>query len=170
MPVWSCDCANRLIRVDLNDSTMAAPEPSTPVLMDLCYPQRTSHPSCIKLPAATGDNYELRPQFISILPKFHRLESADAYMFITEFEEVCALFKIQHLSEDAIKLRFIPFALKGTAKKWLYSLTTSSITTWEAFVTLFLKKFFPRHKTARIRNEINQFQQLSSELFWKYLE
>ena len=90
-----------------------------------------------------------------MLPKFHGMESDDAYMFITEFEEVCAMLKIQQLNEDAIKLCFIPFALKDTAKKWLYSLTTHSISTWEAFVTAFLKKFFPRHKMARLRNEIN---------------
>ena len=85
----------------------------------------------------------------------------DAYMFISEFEEVCDMLKIQQLTDDAIKLRFIPFALKEHAKKWLYSLTTNSIALWEAFDTSFLKKFFPRHKTARIRNEINQFRQLS---------
>ena len=26
------------------------------------------------------------------------------------------------------------------------------------------------HKTARIRNEINQFRQFNKELFWRYLE
>ena len=127
MPVWSHDCINRLVRVGSNDSTITdtplVPQTPTPVLMDRCYPQRTSHPSCIKLPEATGNNYELKPQFISMLPKFHRMDSEDAYMFISEFEEVCTMLKIQQLTEDAIKLRFIPFALKDHAKKWLYSLT-----------------------------------------------
>ena len=62
-----------------------------------------------------------------MLPKFAGVESEDAYMFISEFEEVCAMLKIQHLTEDAIKLRFIPFALRDLAKKWLYSLETNSI-------------------------------------------
>ena len=83
-----------------------------------------------------------------MLPKFYGSESEDAYIFIREFEEVCAMIQIQQLTEHVIKLCFIPFALKDTAKKWLYSLTTHSISTWEGFVTLFLKKFFPRHKTA----------------------
>ena len=91
-------------------------------------------------------------------------------MFISEFEEVCAMLKIQQLTEDAVKLRFIPFALKDNAKKWLYSLNTNLITTWEEFVTIFLKKYFPHHKKTKIRNEINQFHQAVSEPFWRYLE
>ena len=48
---------------------------------------------------------------------------------------------------------------KDQAKKWLYSLTMDSISTWVEFITLFLKKFFPTYKTAKLRNEINQFRQ-----------
>ena len=32
------------------------------------------------------------------------------------------MMKIPHLTDDAIRLRFVPFALKDLAKKWLYSL------------------------------------------------
>ena len=40
----------------------------------------------------------------------------------SEFEEVCLMVKILFLVDDAIRLRFVPFALKNLAKKWLYSL------------------------------------------------
>jgi len=43
---------------------------------------------------ATENNYELKPQYITMLPKFSRLEFEDAYMFINEFEEVCTMMKI----------------------------------------------------------------------------
>jgi len=167
---WSRDRDNRLIRVEARNPTMGEELPPTPILMDRCYPQRISQPSCIKLPAATGNNYELKPQFISMLPKFTGMDSEDAYMFVSDFEEVCAMVKIQQLTDDAIKLRFIPFALKDNAKKWLSSLPTNSISTWEEFVTVFLKKYYPRHKTAKLRNEINQFHQIAGEPFWRYLE
>ena len=36
-----------------------------------------------------------------------------------------------HLADDAIRLRFVPFALKDLAKKWLYSLAVGSITSWD---------------------------------------
>ena len=140
------------------------------VFMDRCYPPRSSYPSCIQLSASSGNNYELKPQYITMLPKFAGADSNDAYMFINEFEEVYAMLKIKELTEDAIKLRFIPFMLRDVAKKWLYSLATNSITTWKDFVEIFLKKFFPRHKTAKSRSAINQLCQNTDEPFWKYLD
>ena len=100
-----------------------------------------------------------------MLPKKFGLDTDDAYLFIREFEEVCAMFKIKQLSEDAIKLRFIPFSLKDAAKKWMYSLTSNSISTWKEFILVFLKKFFPNHKTAQLRSKINQFRQIPDEPF-----
>ena len=58
------------------------------------------------------------------------------------------MMKIPH---DSIRLRFIPFALKDLAKKWLYNLVAGSITSWDGFINVFLKKFFPIHKTAFVR-------------------
>ena len=33
-----------------------------------------------------------------------------------------------------VRLKFIPFALKGDAKKWMYSLPTNYITNWDGFM------------------------------------
>ena len=106
------------------DSVMAQPTS----LQDRIYPIRTPLPSCIQLPSVDEYNFELKPQFINTLPKFHGLESENAYFFIREFEEVCLMMKIPHLVADAIRLRFVLFALKDLAKKWLYSLAAGSIT------------------------------------------
>ena len=141
MSDWSRDESGHLIRVDLKIAEMTDQSGSTPVLMDRCYPSHSMNASCIKLPEANGNNFELKPQYISMLPKFHGMDSEDIYIFLTEFEEVCAMFKIQQLSEDAIKLRFIPFSLKDNAKKWMNSLETNSIT-WQEFKDVFQKKFF----------------------------
>ena len=139
-------------------------------LKERCYPARTAQPSCIVLPAVTANNFEIKHHNISMLPRFAGVEGEDPYLFIREFEEVCALQKLQQLSEDSIRLRLINFALKEDAKQWLYSLPVNSISTWEGFVAIFLKKYFPNHKANRLRNEINQFQQNSNEPFWKYFD
>jgi len=86
-------------------------------LQNKFYMIRTSLPSCIILPEANGNNFELKPQFINALPRFHGLESEDAYFFIWEFEEVCLIIRIFQQGEDVVRLRFIPFALKDVAKK-----------------------------------------------------
>jgi len=66
------------------------------------------------------------------------------------------MMKIPQLGDDVVKLRFVPFALKDLAKKWLYSLAKNSITSWDDFTMVFLKKFYPIHKTALIRKNIIQ--------------
>ena len=79
------------------------------------------------------------------------------------------MIRIFQLGED-VRLRFIPFALKNLAKKWLYSLKVDSISTWDDFVKVFLKKFYAIYKTALIRKNIIQFKQEHNEQFWKYFE
>ena len=78
-----------------------------------------------QLPSISDNNFELKPQFNNTLPKFYGLESEDDYFFIREFKKVCLLMEIPHLVDDAIRLRFVPFALKDLAKKWLHSLMIS---------------------------------------------
>ncbi|KAK1265662.1 hypothetical protein QJS04_geneDACA014972 [Acorus gramineus] len=131
------------------------------------YPSRTTQPSCIVLPTTNANNFEIKPGMINMLPKFDGSE--DPYLFIREFEEVCSTLKLQQLTDDSIRLRLINFSLKDNAKKWLYALPANSITTWDQLVMIFLK-FFPNHKTAKIRMNINQFIQKEGESLWRYLE
>ena len=55
-------------------------------------------------------------------------------------------------------------------QKWLYSLAAGSITSWDGFIKVFLKKFYPIYKTALVRKNIMQFKQEPSEPFWRYFE
>ena len=80
------------------------------------------------------------------------------------------MIKIPHLIDDTIRLRFVPFALKDLAKKLLYSLAVGSITSWDGFIKVFLKKFYPIHKTILIRKNIMQFKKEPSGPFWRYFE
>jgi len=64
----------------------------------------TSLPSYIQLSSVGDNNFEFKPQFINTLPKFHVLESEDAYFFIRKFEEACQMMKLVNLVNDAIKL------------------------------------------------------------------
>ena len=97
MQVWSRDPnSSRLTR----NTSLPKLEPKLdPVmaqltsLQDRFYPMRTSLPSCIPLSSVGEHNFELKPQFINTLAKFHSLESEDAYFFIREFKDVCLMMK-----------------------------------------------------------------------------
>ncbi|XP_058191427.1 uncharacterized protein LOC131308499 [Rhododendron vialii] len=53
----------------------------------------------------------------------------------------------------------------GNAKHWLSTLPGNSITSWAQMSVAFFKKFFPRGKTLRLRQEITTFQQAENEQF-----
>ena len=114
MPAWNRDSKDRLVSFDSIIPIMT--DVSTLILLNRCYLLKSFIPSCIKLSTSTENNYELKPQFISMLPKFTGSDSEDVYIFISEFEEVCVMMKVQQLSYDAIRLRFITFALTDNAK------------------------------------------------------
>ena len=128
MQVWSKDPITSRLTMNTSPPKPDSTITQTSSLQDRFYPIRTSLPSCIRRPLDSGNNFELKPQFINTLPKFHDLESEDAYFFIREFEKVCLMMRIPQLGDDTVRLWFIPFYLKDLAKKWLYSLVVDSIT------------------------------------------
>jgi len=71
---------------------------------------------------------------------------------------------------DVVKLRFVPFALKDNAKRWMCSLPANSISNCNDFGKVFLRKYFPNGKAVKLRNDINQFIQFDKESLWKYME
>lgn len=88
-----------------------------------------------------------------MLLRFSGLDSKYVYMFITKFVEVCTMLKIMEQSVDATMLWFIPFALKDSAKKWLYNLAISSIRVWEEFVAVFLRIFFDTQNCENLKHD-----------------
>ena len=66
---------------------------------------------------------------------------------------------------DVVRMKLIPFALKDFAKHWMYGLAANSISSWNDFIRLILRKYFPNSKTVKLRNEINQFVQFDRESF-----
>ncbi|KAL5545248.1 hypothetical protein UlMin_009032 [Ulmus minor] len=102
--------------------------------------------------------------------QFGGMSKDDPNAHIAYFLEVCDLYKINGVSEDAIRLRVFPFSLRDRAKEWLNSLPPGSITTWDELVLKFLSKFFPPAKTAKLRNEITSFTQYDQESLYEAWE
>ena len=94
MSVWSRDPTTSRLTRNISPPKLDPEKAQTISLQDRFHPIRISLPSCIQFLEADGDTFELKPQFINTLPKYHGLESEDAYFFIREFKEACAIMKI----------------------------------------------------------------------------
>ena len=110
-------------------------------LRDYLQPTRSSAPSRIIFPT-NANNFNFKPGMISLLPKFHSLDSENPYLHFKEFEEVCSTFHDQSCNEETIRLKLFPFSLKDKEKNWLNSLRPRSIGTWQEMQIKFLRKFF----------------------------
>ncbi|XP_070044570.1 uncharacterized protein [Nicotiana tomentosiformis] len=89
---------------------------------------------------------------------------------LMDFDEIMNTFRYNGASHEAIYLRAFPFSLKDDVKKWLRSLPTGSIRTWEEMTTKFLEKYFSAAKTGRMRKEIYNFSQGEGETVFEAWE
>ncbi|CAN6454585.1 unnamed protein product [Victoria cruziana] len=112
------------------------------------------------------NHYEIKASTISMLPSFHGFASEDLYRHLDEFLDVCAMVKISHVDDGALRLRLFPFSLKERAQDWLKSIPLSvSIATWEELQREFMKKYFSIGKTNHYRKVISMFKALKGESF-----
>ena len=141
-------------------------------LRDYAAPNVAGTTSGIRRPAVQANNFEIKPSFIQMVQsnQFGGMSKDDPNAHIAYFLEVCDLYKINGVSEDAVRLRVFPFSLRDRAKEWLNSLPPGSITTWDELVQRFLSKFFPPAKTAKLRNEITSFTQYDQESLYEAWE
>ena len=114
-----------------NSNNMAQPERKT--LGDFAMPDISGSFGGIMAPAITNNNFEIKPSIIQMVQnnQFGGLQGEDPYAHILTFLNVCATFKINGVTDDAIRLRLFPFSIKDKAQLWLASLPNESITTWD---------------------------------------
>ncbi|KAD3336478.1 hypothetical protein E3N88_31997 [Mikania micrantha] len=157
----------RICRLPLHSTDMAAPPRRT--VADYAKPTAAGTRSSIARPVVTEDNWHIPAQIINLIihsPKFHGLPDEDPNAHVGQFLRICDTFKIKGVSDDAVFLRLFPFSLEDKAITWLESLPTGSITTWDEMQEMFLTKYFPPAKTARLRSLIHSFQQEEGESFF----
>ena len=108
---------------------MAQPERRT--LGDFAMPDISGSFGGIVAPAIANNNFEIKPSIIQMVQnnQFRGLQGEDPYAHILTFLNVCATFKINGVTDDAIRLRLFPFSVKDKAQLWLASLPNESITT-----------------------------------------
>ena len=153
-----------------NLNNMAQPERRT--LGDFAMPDISDSFAGIVAPAIVNNNFKIKPRIIQMVQnnQFGGLQGEDPYAHILTFLNVCATFKINGVTDDAIRLRLFPFSVKDKAQLWLASLPNESIATWDQLKQAFLHKYFSPHKKTKFRNEITTFKQNGSETIYSAWE
>ena len=70
------------------------------------------------------------------------------YAHLATYIETCNTVKLAGVPEDAIHLNLFSCSMASEVKRWLHSFKGNSLWTWEEMVEKFLKKYFPKSKTA----------------------
>ncbi|CAN6554974.1 unnamed protein product [Malus baccata var. baccata] len=124
----------------------------------------TEVPSCITYPEVEdGSTFEIRHHMLEILPSFHGLSTDDPNMHLTEFLMGCKNILVRGFSVESIKLRLFPYTLKDGARKWLLTLPSGSITSWNQLSPAFLSKYYPASKTLDMNTQILTFARKPNE-------
>lgn len=89
---------------------------------------------------------------------------------IEAFERICNFSRSNGVPPDYVKCTLFPFSLEEKAARWLQSLPTGSLTSWDKVRSAFLSQFYPKSKTAALRHRISNFKQKSDEPFYEAWE
>ncbi|XP_062088718.1 uncharacterized protein LOC133795279 [Humulus lupulus] len=104
-----------------------------------------------------------RARAIREFGQFSGMPTEDPHLHLRSFLEVSDSFKLQGVSEEALRLKLFPFSLRDRARSWLNTLPPDSVTNWNDLAEKFLRKYFPPTRNAKFRSEIMSFQQLEDE-------
>ncbi|WZZ88769.1 hypothetical protein YC2023_117348 [Brassica napus] len=123
--------------------------------------------SPINPPPCTRQDYEIKPALISLVQKsmFNGLTTDIPMDHIEAFERICNFSRSNGVPPDFVKCTLFPFSHEGKASRWLQSLPTGSLTSWDQVRSAYLSHFYTKSKTAALRHRISNFKQKFDEPF-----
>ena len=89
-------------------------------LMEYAQPSIEGTASCIRKPAVHANQFELKSSYVNMIQnsvQFHRLPSEDHNLHIAYFLEICDMFRVNDVPDDAIRLRLFHSFLKDRARE-----------------------------------------------------
>ncbi|GJZ83102.1 hypothetical protein Tco_0648275 [Tanacetum coccineum] len=120
------------------------------------YGQRVVGPEIEK-----NKSFEIKGQFLKELRTntFSSLNLEDPNEHIEKLLEIADLFHIPKVTIDQMMLKAFPMSLTRAINHWQKNKPLGSIKTWESVKKKFLGKYCPPARTAKMMEEINNFQQ-----------
>ena len=134
-------------------------------LRDYHAPRADDAQGPIVLPQIMGDPPNFGSGVVNLIQQnvFHGMESESPHEHINTFLQCCQTVKCGVASMEYVRLALFPFSLREKAKVWFNSLPKGSVGTWSEMSKLFLAKYYPVKRTARVRAQITSFKQDSDE-------
>jgi len=116
----------------------------------------------IVYPMVEGNNFEIKPALLNLVQQNQFSGSPTEYpnLHISTFLRLSGTLKA---NQEAVRLHLFPFSLRDRACAWFHSLEVGSITSWDQMRQVFLARFFPPSKTAKLRDQITRFTQKDGE-------
>ncbi|CAA7018649.1 unnamed protein product [Microthlaspi erraticum] len=100
----------------------------------------------IRPPLPSRNDFEIKLQVIALVKQnhFHGFSSEHPLDHVDAFEEICSTTGINGVYVDYFKCKLFTFSLSDKALRWVKSLPTQSITTWNEYRGAFLKQFYTK--------------------------
>ncbi|XP_006579215.1 uncharacterized protein [Glycine max] len=151
---------------------MAEEQPRRVTLEDYSSTMVPQYFSSVARPEVQAQNLTYPPSLIQLIQSnlFHGLPNEDPYSHLATYIQICNTVKLAGVPVDAIRLSLFSFSLSGEAKRWLHSFKGDNLKTWDEVVEKFLKKYFPKSKTAEGKAVISSFHQFPDESLSEVLE
>ncbi|KAJ9175424.1 hypothetical protein P3X46_013981 [Hevea brasiliensis] len=142
------------------------------LLRDYGAPSVQGFQSSVTRPTVEANKFELKPAWFQMIQQtqFAGSPTEDPHYHLQCFLALCDTFKMNGVSDQAIRLRAFPFSLRDRARKWLLSQSVGTFTTWENLSQAFLARYFPPAKTAKLKLELNTFTQKERESLYNTWE
>lgn len=93
------------------------------------------------------------------------MENEDTLDFIEELCSIVHNFPFWAITEEQLRMKCFPFAMKDRVKTWYRSLPANSLNIWSDICKKFMLKFFPIKKTHELQSKIMHFSQERDEPF-----
>ncbi|XP_061352247.1 uncharacterized protein LOC133297169 [Gastrolobium bilobum] len=119
------------------------PPPEEELMESILAPLFTRPNSNIVRPQIKANNFDIQLSLIGLVEKtqFGGEDYEDPHAFMDRFLRISDTTKHHGVSDDAIRLRFFPFAVTGKTLRWLDRQAPNNIRTWDDLAA----KFFAEH-------------------------